>query len=322
MHTQLRAAFLGLVSLYWLIPSPAAAEVLALSHDDAADSMTLRDTVSGATSTQAVPGCCEIAAGTVTVDTAGKRAFFISQTPSASELVTFNYATGSSSRVLVTAGYRVTHMEHDPIGARLLALARDQVTEQIVMASINPATAVLTVRAALAAPCCELRTGVSALQLSGGTRFFAVGGAGAATEQLLVFNFDNNTGPVAVNIPNNLQLNDLAINLATNAIVGLAYDLTALMSMPINVGAAPGYAISTIGAGNAGCCYALAGAAAVDRIGNRIVVIGSAEGTSAPRVQSFSLVDGSLAAGIALPANALFEDFAIVIDVLFSDGFE
>jgi hypothetical protein len=305
-----------------LFPGAGYAAIYALSTNDAGTAQTVRNISTGATTATSVANCCAIAAGTVTIDATSHRAYFIKESAAGSFVVVFNYVNNATSQVALSSGYRVTHMEIDAPNARLLALARDLTTDQIVMAEINPVTGVLGVRAALAAPCCRFKIGVSALTRNAGLRLFVVGTNATAAEQLLVFDFDANTGPQAVNIPNGLQLNDLVVHPITGTLLGLAHDPTALVALPISVGAAPGYAISTIGAGTVNCCFALAGPAAIDRGSNRIFTLGSVYGASAPVVLSFDLATGTPSTGIALSGSALFEDFGVVAEALFADGFE
>ncbi len=304
------------------IAQNARADIYALSHDEASNAMVITATSDGGAGAARVPACCAIAIGSPTFDTAQHRAYFIEEAPAGANLVRLDYLTGASSRLPVSAGYRVTHLEYDATGARLLALARDAVTENLVMAAIDPATGALSVRANLAAPCCVLRAGVSVLTTSGGTRLLTVGRAAAANEELLIFDFVANTGPQAVTIPGDLKLGDLARHPLSGAVFGVAHDETADVTRVITVGAAPSYPIATVGTGATACCFGLAGASAIDRTSGEIVFIGSVSGSTLPAVQRFNVVTGARVAGIALAGNAVFEDFGVSTGVLFADGFE
>lgn len=300
--------------------SVARADVYALGHDAANQATVLRSTASGEDTAFRVANCCAIANGSATFDTLGNRAFFIAQTAGAGELVSFNYVTGAQSRLPLSGPYRVTHLEYDAGSGLLLALARDEVDDRLVMASINPLTAQLTVRATLLEPCCELKTGVSALLPGSPTRLLAVGRSGGA-ESLLSFNFTSNVGPSLSALPAGLRLAELAVHPVSGLLFGLGLDETTGNTHAVAFGAAPGFATSLIGTGSSDCCFVLAGSATIDRLDNSLAVLGQGSGDS-PRVQRFSLADGSRTQGVGLQAHALLEDFGVRFGGLFADGFE
>ena len=305
-----------------LLPRHGRAEVYALSYDETDDALVIRSSITGSASLQRVPACCAIASGSATFDTPGDRAWFIRQELSGAQLVGFNYVSGASTQMPLSNSYRISHMEFDASGNRLLALARDQLTDQLVMASINPANAMLTVLAVLPAPCCGLRTGVSALTQNGAVRMLVVGRNAAANEELLEFNFSSTSGPQASSIPAGLQMAELLVHPLSGALLGLAHDDSTGLTHPVQIGAAPGYAISLLGTGTQGCCFALAGAATVDRVLNTLNIVGLGTSPSASRMHRFDLSSGVHSVGIALTANALFEDSGVNTESLFANGFE
>lgn len=310
------------LALLFSLPTLARADIYALNHDAADNAMTISETVTGNVTKERVPSCCVIANGTPTFDTVGNRAFFIATAGASAEVVTFNYVSGISARAPLSSGYRVTHMEYDASGNRLLALARDALSDQLLMATIVPSTGTVTVRQVLSAPCCTLRTGVSALTTSSGLRMLVVGTNATAQEQVLEFNFTSNTGPIASNIPAGLQVAELAVHPVSGIVFGLGYSSATQLSHPIQLGAAPGYVISTIGPGTANCCFALAGAAAIDRINNQLVIVGLGSAVNTSAVHRFSLSTGVYQTGVGLTANALFEDTGLVTDYIFANGFD
>jgi hypothetical protein len=302
-------------------PCATRADIFALSYNEALDAVEVRDSISGAATGGRVPSCCAIPSGATTYDAANNRAYFVRQSGVNASIVTYNYIAGTFREVAVSAGFRVTHLEWDAVGARLFALAIDSATEALVMAQINPVSGTLTVRATMTAPCCVLRSGVSALTTSGGTRMFAVGMAGGA-EQILIFNFDTNTGPATATIPAGFSIAELVVHPQSGALFGLAHDSSAESTRLITVGTSAPFTVTPIGAGASDCCFVLAGPAAIDAAGNRLVALGAAFGATATSVRSYNLATGVPSNGIGLTGFALFEDTGISTGVLFSDGFE
>lgn len=311
-----------LVALAALLATGSAlADIYALSYNENLDAIEARDTASGAATGGRAPLCCVVPSGAVSVDSANNRAYFIRQNGVDASVVTYNYVAGTVREAALSAGFRVTHLEWDAVGGRLFGLAIDSASENLVMAQINPVSGTLTVRATLASPCCVLRAGVSALTTSGGTRMFTVGTSGGV-EQLLIFNFDTNTGPTTGTIASNLRVSELAIHPQTGVLFGLAHDTSAESTRLITVGTSAPFTIAAIGAGASDCCYVLAGPAAIERTINGLFVLSTAFGTTAPSVRRFDLTTGTMTAGIALTGFALFEDTGVNTGALFSDGFE
>ena len=307
-----------LLLIAWL--GEARADIYALGHDAARRTTVLRSTATGEDTAYRVADCCVIANGSATFDTLGNRAFFIAQTAAGAELVSFNYLSGAQSRLPLSGPYRVTHMEYDPASGQLLALARDTVDERVVMVGIQPLTGQISLRASLAEPCCELKTGVSVLLPGSPTRVLAVGRSGGE-ESLLSFDFSAGTGPSAIALPAKLRVAELAVHPASALLFGVGFNEDTGLSHAIAFGAGPGFTPTLIGAGSNDCCFVLAGSAAIDRMGNSLAVLGQGSG-GAPRVQRFSLFDGSRSEGIELQAHALLEDFGVRFGGLFADGFE
>jgi len=312
----------GLALALACAPHFAAAEIFALAHDEAANATVIRNTGTAVDSTARVAACCEIANGSPTFDVLGNRAFFIAQATTGAELVSFNYGTGASSRLPLGAPYRVTHMEYDAGSGQLLALARDVVSDALVMAAINPLTAQLTVRALMVVPCCTLKIGISVMSGSGNAQMLVIGRAAGSEDALLIFNFNTNTGPTEVALPANLRITDLERHPLNANVYGFAHAVDTGLGRAFLLGPAPTFTPALLGAGHAGCCFVQAGASAIDRVNNELVLIGRESAGSPPSLQRFNLNSGARSSGIALTAHALFEDFGLQFDRLFSDGFE
>lgn len=298
----------------------ARADIYALGHEAATAATVLRSTETGEDTGYRIANCCAIANGSATFDTLGNRAFFIAQAAGGAELVSFNYLSGAQSRLPLSAPYRITHLEYDPGSGQLLALARDPADERVVMLSLDPLSGQLSLRARLTEPCCELKTGVSVLLPGSPTRLLAVGRSGGE-ESLLSFDFSAATSPTVVALPANLRVAELAVHPASAQLFGVGFNESTGLTHAIAFGAPPGFVPTLIGAGSSDCCFVLAGSAAIDRLGNSLAVLGQASG-GAPRLQRFSLFDGSRSQGIELQAHALLEDFGVRFGGLFADGFE
>jgi hypothetical protein len=303
-------------------PRFAAAEIYALAHDEAANATVLRDPASGFDSARRVENCCAIAVGTPTFDAAGDRAFFVAQGPAGPELVRFHYVSGSSQRLPLDPGFTVTHLEFHAATGQLFGLAREIATGGVAMVAINPLTAALTVRARPPAPCCSLKAGVSALIDSGNVHLLAVGRNAGSQEVILPFNFTSNSLGSDIPLPAGEQVTDLVRHPATGVVWGFSHETATGLGRPFSIGLFPGFPFVTVGPGHAGCCYALAGSAAIDQIANQLVFIGHAQAGERPALQRFSFSDGSRTVGPFLIGHGLFQDFGLRFDELFSDGFE
>jgi hypothetical protein len=321
----MRLRSLSLAGLALALASAAAplrAEIYVLAHDEADNATVLRDPLSGFDSTGRVSDCCAIGVGTPTFDTVGDRAFFVAQSVSGPELVRFDYVAGSSQRLALDPAYTVTHLEFHAASAQLYALARDNASGELVMAAINPTTAQLTVRATIAAPCCELKAGVSALADSGNLLLLAVAKTPAGDEVIQLFDFSTNTLGGEIALPAELQLTDLVRHPASGTIWGFAHDGATALGGPIAIGLVPGNPVVPIGPGVAGCCYAQAGAAAIDQSSNALVFIGHDTAGNPSSLQHFNLSDGSHSVGASVVGHAVFQDFGLNFSQLFADGFE
>ena len=156
-----------------LVPS-AQAEIYALGFAEDSGDTLLREVDTGAESPARVANCCRIGVGTPTFDVLGNRAYFVAQNGGAQQLVRFDYASGGSERLALDPGFSLTHLEYHAGSNLLYALGRELASGNVVMATVNPSTAQISVRASLPAPCCTLKAGVSTLVDSGNLRLLAV----------------------------------------------------------------------------------------------------------------------------------------------------
>jgi hypothetical protein len=222
--------------------------------------------------------------------------------------------------VPLTAGYRVTHLEWDAPGNRLLGFAVDAVTDRAVPIRIDIASGAIMPLSALSADCCTLNIGVSALTRNGDPRLLVIGrGTTDTSDQLLEFNMTTGALERVVALTD-WRIDELVRHPVTNVVYGLGQVLSTNAAQPFALDAslAPG----AIGPGVAGCCFALAGGAAIDRTTNELVVLSAAFGGAQFNARAFDLATGVATDGPVLTANLLFEDSGVVFGVLFANGFE
>ncbi len=301
-----------------IAPGVAGAEVLALAFDEAANRLVVRGLAEPGDTGVGIATCCAIVAGTATADTLNNRAWFVYRGAAGQLLGSLPYAGGTPTATPASGGYLITHVEHQAATGQLRAIARDAASGQWQLANLAVNGIVVPV-GTLPGDCCSFRAGVSVLA---GARLLLVGRRSADTQDhLLGIDLASGALALAVPIPANLAFNDLVAHPSTGVVYGLAHDTNSAATGLYTVDPLLG-GVGAIGSGSAGCCYALAGPAVIDRTTNGLVALVSDFGSGTTAARSFDLATGLASNGPALAANALFEDFGIATGVLFADSFE
>lgn len=312
--------------LAWLLclatlPSAASAVILAVTPNAQGD-LHVVDVNSLNSSVAQSANCCAVQTGTVSAQAASDRVYFIANDNGVARLYTFEYGmSGTVASVAISAGYRISHMAYDSLRQRLVALlsADDDTTQ---LATLDPASGNVTVTGAPGSGCCMLRSGVIAYAASSDL-LYAVGRRSTDTSDQL-FAFAVTTGTLQAAYP--LGTATIAQLLYDSGnLYALSYDATADTLQPARISFSPGFALNTIGTGNSGCCFVLAGSMAFDPANNALVAVTRSSATPASPfvIRSFSLGDGSATIGNPLTANGLFYDrYANLVDRIFADGFE
>ncbi len=299
------------------------AEVFAIGHDEGKVALIASDVATQATTTASAPGCCFIQSGTLTADPRVDRAWFVLESGPAQTLMRFVYSgAGGTLAETLSGGYRVTHLEFDPSRARLLALGLDDATGDAQLAAVDPLSGAITVLGSAGADCCVLRAGVSALDATR-TEVLAVGRRDGDTQDHLL-RFSTTTGVLAGAhaLDPGIAVGDLVVHPTSGVVYALIHTIADDSSRLARIDLAPTFALTPIGAPTLACCFVLAGSAAIDRARNAYLALTREEASSDYVVRSFDLATGVATIGPALPANGLVEDFGVVLDPLFSDGYE
>lgn len=296
----------------------AAAAVLALAPT-AHGGVHVVDVASGNSSMLLVANCCAVQAGSVAADTSTQHVYFLANRIGGVDLHAFGYgANGSDSVLALNAPVRLSHLAFDAPNHRLVGLGvGDDGTVDVL--TIDPGTGNVTVTATTAATCCTLRAGVVAYQASSGLLFALGRRSGDTTDQLLAFAVAGG----------GLQQ---AYDLGGETVVQLVVDGTELYGLSNAAGSdtqrvghfvfASTFAFAPYGGGASPCCFALAGPATIDHANNVLVSLGRADSVGELfRTRAFA-ASGTPSVGNALNAFGLFEDDVVLLDRLFSDGFE
>jgi len=175
------------------------------------------------------------------------------------------------------------------------------------------------VTATTASDCCTLRAGVVAYQPGSGTLFAIGRRSGDSTDQLLAF---------AVGGGGLQQAYDLGGERVVQLVAdgGELYGLsTAAGSDALRVGRfsfAPTVAFVPYNSGASGCCFALAGPAAIDHATGVFAALTRADSAGAPFLIRTFAASGAPLTGNAVAALGLFEDDVRLLDRIFADSFE
>lgn len=300
------------------VSQPVPASVLALSPTAAGNTTVVNVDTHDALLLQ-IPDCCAVQSGTVSADPANHRVFFIATDGGVATLYTYVYGIPASvDSIGLGTGQRITHLVYDPLRVRLAALIADD-GGGVDLATLSTSGGV-AVTGALGPDCCQLRAGVAAYDAAADI-FYAVGRrATDSADQLLAFSIANGTLLAAYPLGGESVS---ALLLDGSTLYALSYDATSDALRAATITFTPGFALTPIGAGASGCCFVLAGPAALDHARNALVALTRAS-TSAEAfaVRAFSLADGTVTPGNALSANGLFEDSVPLSDRIFADDFE
>jgi len=300
------------------LPSQAFASVLAVGPTDIG-SIAIVDVDSHDQVPLEIEACCAIQTGTVTADKANHRVFFIAADGGVEQLYTFVYGIPASVDSLgLSNGQRVTHLVYDPVHLRFAALVADDA------GGVDPAIVSMFGRVAvtgtLGPDCCSLRAGVAAYDAAADL-FYAVGRRTTdSTDQLFAFSITQ--GTLLASYPLGSESVSTLL-LHGGVLYALSYDAATDALRAATITFTPGFALTPIGSGAAGCCFVLAGSAALDHARNTLVALTRSSTTIEPfAIRSFSLADGTVTQGFALAANGLFEDTVPLSDRIFADDFE
>jgi len=266
-----------------------------------------------------IPHCCAVQSGSVAADTLNHRVFFIANDGGFAALYIYTYGVPSSvDSIGLGSGQRVSHMVYDPLHQRLAAIIADD-SGGIELATLARASGVV-VTGVLGPDCCQLRAGVAAYDAVADI-FYAVGRRSTdSADQLFAFSIANGTLLAAYPLGSE-SVSALALD--GGLLYALSYDAATDALRAATITFTPGFALTPIGSGAAGCCFVLAGSIALDHTRNALVALTRAS-TSAEAfaIRAFSLTDGTVMQGNALNVNGLFEDSVTLSDRIFADDFE
>ncbi len=298
----------------------AAAAVLALAPTAHGNSIHVIDVATRNSTVLEAAACCAVEAGSVAADVAHHRVYFLSNRSGGADLYTFGYAaTAVVSSIAITAGRRVSHLDYDPLRARLVGFVVED-AGGIDVATVDPVSGNVVVTGVLGPSCCTLRAGVSAYAASA-DRLYAVGRrSGDITDQLLVFSVGSGTLQAAYDLGSESVLELVADG---GSLYALSYAQGSAVLRVASITFAPAFSLSPIGSGSSDCCYVLAGSAAIDHAKNTLDTLARSNSTSEPfAIRAFSLSSGNVTIGQTVPAMGLFEDTAVLFDRIFADSFE
>lgn len=315
-YSRIGAALAVLVAL--LAVATARASVLALSPTGSGSLVVIDADTRDATLLQ-IPACCAVQAGTVAADTINHRVFFVGTDGGVATLYTFVYGVPARvDSIGVGSGQRVSHLAYDPIHLRLAAIIADD-AGGIDLATVSPSGS-LAMSGALGPDCCQLRAGIAAYDAVA-DRFYAVGRRTTDTADQL-FAFSIATGTLVAAYPLGSE-SVSALVIDGGALYALSYDAATDALRAATITFTPGFALTSIGSGTAGCCFVLAGSATLDHTRNALVALTRSSTTIEPfAIRAFSLADGNATGGNALSAHGLFEDSVPLSDRIFADDFE
>jgi hypothetical protein len=190
---------------------------------------------------------------------------------------------------------------HVPVFADLSGLVFDESDGSLMMASIDPATGAVSPGAAALSNCCQLVTGLTAIDQAG-ERLFAIGlQSGDQTPLLLTFALDGSAA-------SSIELDQLPQAL-------LAYDSGAGRLISVILGAPPSAssqwisiepttgAVTQIGSPDASCCEILTGLAAVASGPQQLYLLGRDFGEPDWQLLGIDLATGASSALAELPAG-------------------
>lgn len=189
-----------------LATGQAAAELIGLAHDVGDGSLQVvsirSDTGEVTPGSAAASDCCLLSAGLAATDSAGERFFAVGEWTGGAEAgntALFEFAhDGASFSSVALAEVPRSVLAWDDVNDRLISLRQEPET---VVLAIDPSDGSVTALGGPATDCCEVITGMFAMDSAGQRLFVAGRGLGASDWSLL--DFDLATGAVSnlANLP-------------------------------------------------------------------------------------------------------------------------
>lgn len=300
--------------------APASAAVLALAPVANANDLHIIDVATSNATLLEASSCCAVQAGAVAADTVDHRVLFLANDSSGAQLYRFGYGVGATlTSVPISPGVRVTHLAYDAAHARLVGFAAVG-GGGVDVVTLDPGSGTVTVTGA-PANCCVLRAGVVAYFGGAGVLYGVGRRSGDTTDQLLAFSVDDGALQDAYDLGDEIVSQLVADGASLYA---LSYAQSTGLLRPALLTFAPAFALTPIGGGTSDCCFVLAGPAAIDHAAGALVASTRPLGATGANfaIRAFSLSDGSVSTGNAVPAIGLFEDGAVLFDRIYADSFE
>jgi hypothetical protein len=262
-----------------------------------------------------VADCCTIGGFPVLALDAGSGRFYaagnlFSDPPgSAFRLLGFDAVTGAlATSPFLAAGFNYNIVKVDVETGTLYGLVFDFGLSQERVATIDPATGVVTPVGGGIADCCTIGGfNVSGLDPDSG-RFYAAGNllsdAPGSAKRLLGFDVATGTLATSPSLPAGFQYNDFELDPLTGTLYGLVFDLGLSQERVVTVDPATA-AVTPVAGGLADCCT-ISSFTALDPHGGKTYIMGNllsdAPG-SGPRLLGFDVSAGTLASNPFLPAG-------------------
>lgn len=266
--------------------------------------------------------CCGIAVGASARDAAGNRHWLGTFSAADGTRLHAVDASGQTTPLSFDSSERIEAMAYDAPRQELLTLVRRSDADGLRIHRYGAGSGQLIASADVSGTCCQLRSGVSTW--SNNLRAFVAAGRSAPDQAvaLLVIHHDGLVDAHLSLLAATTTV--LAVHPATQVLYGLqtpdeSMPTTTLFQIALGAGVAT---YSAIGAGEADCCFVLAGPAAIAN--GKLQVYARPLSSTDAALHQFDLGTGAvMVLPTVAPAAALHDDATVpVLVVLFRDGFE